>query len=210
MSAWRRRSSPKRRDARPNWWVLLAVFLSMTAVLFAHAGARTSNKAHAPLLKTSIPGAKKYTHFTNQTPIAWSSGAPATNQKPNTPSDSASSVLITPAPTVTAQTTQQFIGTPYSVTTYPGYLSYPDNVSTSFPIPAGATAVSASATWQGDGTLDLALECPSNEHDAMGSGSTVTISGALTGSPCELILSEDGEVTYPVSYSLVIKVTTSA
>ena len=127
------------------------------------------------------------------------------------PSASGSSLEIVPtAKNPTIVTTHQSLPTNETTATYPGFLSYPDNITTAFPLPSDATAVSASATWQGGGPLNLAIECPSNVNHSTGYLYTVSIAGELHGSPCQLVLTEQGILTQPVPYSLDITVTTSA
>lgn len=206
----RKNDSLRKRDgARPSWWMLMAISLSTTAILCAHFGAgsesRRSNPSKTVTSSLQDPPARSY----------WSSGALMDTAGRSKAFDSGQGdELPARLPSPTTQTTQGAEAvptqTPEGPTTYPGYLSYPDNVTTSLPLPNQARAVSASVTWQGTESLGIAIECPSGEHSAVGTSSAVSISADLVGSPCQLVLTEVSQASQPVPYLLSLNVTSSA
>jgi len=89
--------------------------------------------------------------------------------------------------------------------TDPGNLVYPDNISASYPVPAGG-GVTATATWSGSPTLSLGLTCPSG-HVARSGPSGLSISLPVpAGAPgmCTVSISETPSLPGTVSYVLVI------
>ena len=214
MWVWRRTPAGKRDSGRPTWWVLLAVCLSITAVLFAHMGSRQKGTARRSGTQVASPRLNGSSAPHGGTQVTWSSGAPSRNAAIAFPTvgPETGSILAIQSPTkisAATQVSQPPVGETVHTTTsnYTGYLSYPDDITTSFSLPPGGTEVTASATWQGSGGLDLSIHCPSNVQDSDGLESTVSVSGQLLGSPCELVLSEPGESTQPVPYSLNVTVT---
>jgi hypothetical protein len=203
----RPRRRPERSSARPTWWVLLAVSMAVMAVIFARS-AGTSHRSNSastsrPPNPRTFEGRSART--TAQTPLLKQvspvSSQPSSATTPGTPQQTGGALPSPSSPTSTSATTP--VG--QTVESYPGYLSYPENVVSSYPIPGMAGDVTASASWPSDVTLDLSISCPSGQRSVAGV-STASVSMVVTSPSCTVKLSEATAVTEPVAYKLTITI----
>ncbi|MDA8359010.1 MAG: hypothetical protein M0Z95_22540 [Actinomycetota bacterium] len=113
--------------------------------------------------------------------------------------------LTTAAP---SSSPPQAAGTPTETATRtrsdPGNLEYPDNISASYPVPAGA-GVTASATWSGVPELTLSIDCPTGHVSRTGSsGLSVSVPSGGGQGTCDVVIAETASASGTVSYSLDI------
>lgn len=203
---WRRHrqggSSP-----RPTWWVLLAVSMAVMALIFSRSGGTTH--------KTGATNSLERTDDRNRSakPNLGAPQAPALVKAAKAPNVLPS---ISPqAPAQSGDTGRQPPSTampnsPTAITMMPtieslqGYLTYPDNVVSSYPIVGTGGDVTASATWSGQTTVDLSINCSEDQRSARGT-STASVSIAAM-SPCTVNLTDEGLSTAPVIYDLTITI----
>jgi hypothetical protein len=202
----RSRRRPERSSTRPTWWVLLAVSMAVMALIFARTAGITHRSTSASI------------RISSNAPTSVKRSAPAAAQPPElrqispTPLQSPTSTTIsTPQPTGRAlpspipPSLTSTTAASGSIVEYPGYLTYPDNVVSSYPVLETAGDVTASASWATDSTLDVSISCPSGQRSASGT-STVSVSMAVTTSLCTVRLTEETAVVEPISYNLTVAV----
>jgi hypothetical protein len=184
--------------AHPSWWVLLAVSMALVAIIFARSANTPNRKAQAIPQQPRSPG------IPGRRPTRPVAGTPT-----------ARSIVRPTAPNTTALTTEGFTSqslypgistntgeTTPTVTSYPGYLSYPDNVSSSFPILTTASGqVAAVASWTTGATLVLSIDCASGTRSLEGT-STDSVSISVAIAPCTVTLSEKNSDAGPIEYTL--------
>lgn len=199
---------PERTSTRPTWWVLLAVSMAVMALIFARSGGTnhrsTSTKGSSPLnpptfVKHSTGSAKQTPELNQLSPIP---SQPLSSSAAGIPKLLGGGVSASPSPPTPSSTTVT-AGT--TINTYPGYLSYPYNVVSSYPLVGATGSVTASATWQANATLDISISCPSGQRSSVGT-SAVSVSISTTTSPCSVRLSEEPAVLEAVAYDLRITI----
>lgn len=89
------------------------------------------------------------------------------------------------------------------VTSYPGFLDYPENVMTSFPVAPTSGELAASASWQGGATLELSLSCDSATQTSIGT-TDASVSIMAMGKACTANLSEVGVDNQYVPFTVTI------
>jgi len=188
---------------RPTWWVLLAVSMAVMALIFSRSGGtthkagleRTDDRSRStePSLETpQAPALVKAAKAPNVLPSI-STQAPAesgdTGRQPPSTAMPNSPTTTTMMPTIES---------------FQGYLTYPDNVVSSYPIVGTGRDVTASATWSGQTTLDLSINCSEDQRSVRGT-STASVSIAAM-SPCTVNLTDEGLSAAPVIFDLTITI----
>ena len=205
----RGRRRPERASARPTWWVLLAVSMAIMALIFARSAGTTHRSTSTRVLSPSNPPTfvKRSTGSATQTPelkqLSPIPTQPSNSGAVGTPKLGGGGVSVSPSPPTPTSTTVT-AGT--TIDSYPGYLIYPYNVVSSYPIVGAPGSITASATWPTNATLDVSISCPSDQRSSVGT-STVSVSMATTTSPCTVHLSEVPAVPEPVAYDLTVTIT---
>lgn len=209
MAANRRgRRRSERASTRPTWWVLLAVSMAVMALIFARSAGTThrSNSASVPSPSNPPKFVKRSGGSATQTPelkrLSPIPTQPSSSNAVGTPKLAGGGVSASPSSPTSTSTT---VTTRTTVDSYPGYLSYPYNVVSSYPIVGAAGSITASATWPANATLDLSISCPSGQRSSVGT-STASVSMATTTSPCTVRLSEEPAVPEPVAYDLTVTI----
>jgi hypothetical protein len=201
---------PERASTRPTWWVLLAVSMAVMALIFAlsestdhkSGSTKVSSLLNPPtFVKRSTGSAKRTPELDQLSPIPSQTLSSSAGGTPTLLGGAALARPPTPAPSSTTVTT----GTTDATNTYPGYLSYPYDVASSYPVTGAVSSVTASATWQANATLDVSISCPSGQQSSVGT-STVSVSMSTTTSPCSVRLSEQPAVMEAVAYDLTITI----
>jgi hypothetical protein len=215
---------------RPHWWVVLAVSLSLLALVAARTsdhkvtladGRGTqpvppgrqpknprSTAVSPPSTSTSGPGA------TTQ-PVAPSSSAPVTAQtvlpsvhvlaRQSAPTTTTTSTTGPVSPTVSGSTIDPAPAQQAESAIYTGYLQQPYDPSASYPF-TGSGSMQVSATWPTVSTVSLTVTCPAGSQTGEGS-STVAVVIPNADGACVVTLKET-EVEYDaVSYTLTISPT---
>jgi hypothetical protein len=204
--------------SRPHWWVVLAVALSLLALVAAVTADRQSPPAgRRGARAVSATGDRVRPHpeppaSTTTTTSTPAQGQPAVATSTSASADEAEALRpVTPEPTTTTTTT-----TPSSTTTttqaapapaqtefYPGSLQQPNLFSASYPF-SGTGSMQVSASWNPATTsLSLTMTCPEGTQSAEGtSGVTVTLpdaDGACEATIKEILVDYDA-----ISYTLTI------
>jgi hypothetical protein len=192
-------------STRPTWWVLLAVSMAVMALIFSRSGGtphkagvsksleRSGDRSRATAPNPTTPRTPALVRAAPAPNVVPSSSNGAPSQSNDTGHQPPSSAAPT-SPTITTMTP--------TVESLQGYLTYPDNVVSSYPIVATGREVIASATWSGQTTLDLSINCSGNQRSVSGT-STASVSIAAT-SPCTVNLTDQGLSTTPVIFDLTI------
>jgi hypothetical protein len=205
---------------RPHWWAVLAVALSLMALLAATSSPGpgvTGSGHHGVALDlpaqqtTSRPAQSASSTTTTLAAIAHDlrsvSGAGANALGPTAVVSALkpSTGTTTTTTAVTTTTTGTGVGSGPSPQnrTQQGYLQPPDNTSAMYAFTAdGPTRVSAS--WATADTLLLSVTCPSGTTNEEGS-SSVTITTAANAGSCQATLSEPASDSSTVSYTITIE-----
>lgn len=206
---------------RPHWWAVLAVSLSLMALLAATSVRRSGVSGPTHHEVTLGPRAlRSATHPVPTTTTTLAATAPAPARDLTSPSGASggggstlgrAAVVSTLEPgkgTTTTSVTTTTVGSgvgsgpsPQS-RTQQGYLQPPDNTSAIYPFTAdGPTRVSA--TWASSDTLTLVVTCPSGTATQQGS-SSVSLTTAATPGSCQATLSEPASDASTVSYDITI------
>lgn len=178
----------KRRQPKPGWWTLLAIALALIAVLFA----KSTHSDTSPAVIQAYPHAHRA-----GAQMAWSIGVDRIPDLPtNTP---VASTVVEPTGDVQslAQSTVSY--------SFPGYLSYPDNVISSFPIVNSVGLVVVDAAWSPAAPLSLSVACGATTQSAVGS-SDVSVRMSSTTSSCTVAIQEQGKVIGSIDYTLSVSV----
>jgi len=201
-----RRRTASREANRPTWWVLLAVSLAIIAVMFARSGANTrlvngphgtsSNNPSRPLSSNSANG-----RLTQQQDA--SRGTQNSQSSILNGSNTFGQELHVASPPPVAQAASPALPVTPTVDSYPGYLEYPDNVMSSFPVAPITGEISATASWSTGSTLELSISCPSDRRASIGSSET-SVSIATSNSGCIVALKEVGITVQPIPFTLTI------
>jgi hypothetical protein len=203
---------------RPHWWAVLAVALSLMALLAAtsSSGPGVTRPGHhgvalnPPAPQTPAHGAPlgSTTTTTTAASAAHDLGSPSAGHALG-PTAVVSALQPATATTTTTSVTTTTVGSgvgsgPSPQTrTQQGYLQPPDNTSAMYTFTAdGPTQVSVS--WATADTLLLSVTCPSGTVNEQGS-SSVTITTADTSGQCQATLSEPASDSSTVSYDITIE-----
>ena len=187
-----RRDNGTKRQSRPGWWTLLAISLALIATLFA----KSAHSNTSPAVTHSYP----YAHRAGAQ-MAWSIGA---DHIPDLPTNA-------PIASGVAEPTGDLHSLPQAIVSYsfPGYLSYPDNVISSFPIVNSVGLVDVDAAWSPAAPLELSVACGATTQSAMGS-SDVSVRMSSTTSSCTIAIQEQGKILGSIDYTLNVSVNASA
>jgi hypothetical protein len=203
----RLRKPQERPSARQSWWVLLAVSLAVMALIFAHSAghagmsaspANQTNGEPAGLVPKQLqrPAIQKALALPEEPP----SLATSTDLQPVK-----GEVQSPPPPVQTSTTTSE---APV-VESYPGYLRYPDNIVSSYPVSGEGGSITASASWHGVASLDLSISCPSGDQSVVGT-SAVSVSLVASSGFCNVLLREEAPSTEPITYDLTVTISPTA
>jgi hypothetical protein len=219
---------PPTARIRPPWWAVLAVSVSLLALVAAatsgHSnptGGRAAAPDHAANPHQSGSTALPPTTTTTTEPAAGPSTVTPPNLPPSSPattspteaarvvarhtSDTTTTTTAAPTTTTTAAAGVSSLAAavqPVAPITMSGALQQPDDASASYPFTGvGSTEVSASST--SSAPLLLTVTCPSGALDEAGSSFVSVVIPDADG-PCELVLKET-EVQYvAVPYTVTI------
>ena len=211
--------SPRRRQAG----LVLAVGLGVVAILVglyrtparailppvvAHLDADpTTTVAAAPATPaatvTSVP-ARSTTSTTAIDPPPVSSPISAGGSHPiSTTTSGAAPTTTAPVPATTS-TTAGYVAPHVTSKTYPGNLSYPDNVSARYSQATSAGQVSGSATWSGTAQLSITVACPGSAPVQQTGTSGLYVSTESSSGTCTVTIAEPAGTQASVSYSISI------
>lgn len=185
--------SPK-HPGNPGWWILLAISLALVATLFAKSS--KSEDRSAPNSFARQPYSDQYRAGSS---IEWTIGAANTTLWQSDLPVSSSDLGLQQSEAIDSTRTT---GVSYS---FPGYLSYPDNVISSFPIGESAGTVVARASWSPAAPLELSVTCGPANQTANGSFDASVIVITSTSS-CTVALEEQGAVVGSIDYTVDVTV----
>jgi hypothetical protein len=200
----RSRRHSERASARPTWWVLLAVSMAVMALVFARSPGTIHRSDSGSLSNpmNDLHVGKSSNSSTPQIPVLAKASTPPDQASSTTtlplqpsPSESQPGSFVQPGPT-TAPVNR-------AVQSFAGYLSYPDNVVSSYPVSGGAGEVTAVASWTTVATLQLSISCPAGQRSISGT-SIATVSMPVTAAPCTVALSEVTAHVGPVAYDITV------
>jgi hypothetical protein len=189
---------------RPTWWVLLAVSMAIMALVFAHSAGEHHPQSRAIAINPSIlptfadrSGPSISRTLKQVSPIP-SPSSTTTTAVPYPPSDTGPRFQTPPASPVTE--------TAGSVRSYPGYLNYPDDIETSYPIDNVGGNIAASVSFVGDSNVEVSIDCSDAQRSATG---TSTVATSLIGAtpPCTIEVTDEGVTWEPITYSLIVTTT---
>ncbi len=216
-----RRARPQR--IRPHWWVVLAVSLSLLALVAAassnHPGshenrrpdAAASRSLHAPRFSPT-PASTIITTTPPTQPVSALTQTTTTQKVAPVPHGGSIDVATTPAtpPTTTTTTTAPpakgaAIGTAPAQTApqiWTGDLQQPTDATAKYTF-SGAGATQVSVTWSPSTLLSLSVSCPSGPQTIQGSSSAAIVIPDADGY-CEVTLQLLLVQYAAVSYTLTI------
>ena len=211
---------------RPHWWAVLAVSVSLLALVAATSGHPDATGSRAAASRASAP---RHTSSSTAPPSTTSTTATTTTEPgrgqstvipPTSPSTAAAAssteaarvVVRAAGPTPTTTTTTAAapadgagVAAPVQTvapTELSGNLQQPDDASASYPFTgAGSMEVSASST--SSVPLLLTVTCPQGTVDQAGSSSVSVVIPDADG-PCDLVLKETVVQYVAVPYTLTI------
>jgi len=213
---------------RPHWWAVLAVSVSLLALVAANSGRpnQTEGRAAAPYEPANPHQSRSTAPTATTTTTTQPVRGPSTVTPPTPPPPSQStsstegartvvrqSSVTTPTTTTTAATTtttaapadgSNVAAAVQTVTpiTMSGALQQPDDASASYPFSgAGSMQVSASST--SSAPLLLTVTCPAGMLDEAGS-SFISVVIPNADGPCDLVLKETVVQYVAVPYTLTI------
>src|SRR5579871_4212655 len=171
------------RPSRPGWWTLLAISLSLIAVLFAKSAHSTSSSV----------AIEAYSHgHRTSAQLDWSIAS-------TPPSNLRTSAVIAPVAVQTDADTQK-LAPSYEAYSFPGYLSYPDNVISSFPIANAIGLVVVNAAWSPEAPLTVSVACGTTTQAATGS-SAISLTIKAVSPSCTIAIQEEGKILGSVDYT---------
>jgi len=213
--------------AKPHWWAVLAVTLSLIALVTAVSASSSHRRAE----RAGVVGA----HRSGQRSVpasggagtagdvAATTGASRTVSTPTAgapePPETTTSVpieLVTgpmavptgsvpPSPPTTT-TSLPSSSPPPPLITYPGYLEYPDNVSATYGLMESTGTLEVSASWNTPDDLELSAQCGQGNPSTLTGPSGLATSVGSDGSTCRVVLSQlDGDrstLSYQLSVAL--------
>ena len=215
---------PPARRIRPHWWAVLAVSVSLLALVAATAdrpktpGSRAA-APHQPAVHhqagSTAPAPAATTTTTDPGPGASAVTPPTSSPPPTTTSPLGARVVgdqsSTPptTPTTTTTTTSPASGAsvaaaihPAAPIVIPGDLQQPDDASATYTFTgAGPMQVSASST--SSVPLLLTVSCPAGSVDEAGSSLVSVVIPDATG-PCDVVLKETVVQYVAVPFTLTI------
>jgi len=227
--------SPPPAAARPHWWAVLAVSLSLMALV---AAVSAFTRLHGPSRPHAVAARQLTTPATSEPttagpPVTATTGSPVTQAsagsgapgpEPSTttttgpvgvttgtlngPSGSSPPVPSTAAtaPAATAPAATAPAATPRVM---PGYLESPDNVSASYPFLDGPGTLSVTATWNASVDLILTAKCDHQPRQESSGPSGLAMTAAEPAGGCTIVLAEAEPAPGPVSYELTATFTGS-
>ena len=208
---------------RPYWWAVLAVSVSLLALV-----ASTSGHPNPTGGRAAAPGEPAHPHQSGSTALPPTTTTTTTTEpaagpstvtpptlpplSPTTSSTEGASVVArqTSIPTTTTTTTSAAAGVsslaaavqPVAPVTMSGALQQPDDASASYPFTGvGSMEVSASST--SSAPLLLTVTCPEGTLDEAGSSFVSVVIPDADG-PCDLVLKETLVQYVAVPYTLTI------
>jgi len=204
---------------RPHWWVVLAVTLSLMAMIAAvrasqsvHGTAGSSARhAHAaPRFSSPVttdraaPGATTST-TAPATTTTGVGGIPAAPPPSTTTQPTVAGLVSDPtaasAPAAPATTTTQ-ASVRSTELTYPGNLQYPDNVAVTLGFNTSPGAVTVTASWSTDVQLQLLVHCDGGAAPSVEGGSGLSVDDQSAGGDCSATLAEPSGVQASLSYEI--------
>lgn len=214
------RARPQR--IRPHWWAVLAVSLSLLALV----AAATSDHSNGRGGKTASRDGQAAPHAPTSRSTSTPTTTTTTTTLPSvvTPTTSASTVDSVNAPDTTRVVTKASITAPATTTTttapatkgsaigaapaqpapqtLTGDLQQPDDASANYAF-TGSGAMRISVSWSPTTTLSLFVSCPDGSQTAEGASSVAVVLPDADGA-CELTLKETLVQYNAVSYTLTI------
>jgi hypothetical protein len=205
------RNQQERPSARQSWWVLLAVSLAMMALIFAHSAGtnHAGMSASRASQRNGVPVQAGLAPESRQRPAIQKALA-----LPDEPLSLATSPtrqpvngeVQSPSPPVATSTTTSVAPI---VESYPGYLRYPDNIVSSYPVSGEGGNITASASWHEVASLDLSISCPSGEQSVVGT-SAMSVSLVASSGSCTVLIREEAPSTEPITYDLTVTISPRA
>ena len=200
----RSRRPSERASARPTWWVLLAVSMAVMALIFARTPGTIDRSVSAsqsnPL--NGLPVGKSPISPTPQVPVLAKASTPPNQAQSTTALPRQDSAPELPSGSI-LQPTPSTAPVKPAVESFAGYLSYPDNVVSSYPVSDSAGEVTAVASWTAVATLKLSINCQTGQRSISGT-SNASVSMPITTAPCTVMLSEVTANPGPVTYDLTV------
>jgi hypothetical protein len=204
--------------SRPHWWVVLAVSLSLLALVAAATADHedpAAGRRGAGAVSSGAPGVHSYAGppaHTTTTASTPGQSPPTTTSSTSAPADDADSLrAMTPESTTTTTTTgpssttttAQVAPATAQTDTYSGSLQQPDLSAASYPF-SGVGPMQVSASWSpASTTLSVTVSCPEGTNVAEGT-STVAVALPNADGACEATIKETLVDYDAVSYTLTI------
>jgi len=195
-----------REANRPTWWVLLAVSLAIIAVMFARSGsnARLAKGLHGTNSNDPSRQPANNSAFGRKLEQQLAPPGPQSPQSILSGSNTSGEELHVASPPSVAQVPSPTLPVTPTVDSYPGYLEYPENVMSSFPVAPITGEISATASWSTGATLELSISCPPDRRASTGSSET-SVSMLTSNSGCIVALKELGITVQPIPFTLTIE-----
>jgi hypothetical protein len=207
---------------RPHWWVVLAVTLSLMAMIAAvrasHPDHRTAG-SNAPPTRSGQVATPPGTRPGVGTGPTTSTTAPATTTTeehgiPAAPPPSTTTTQPTvaglvsdpaaaSAPTASAPSTTQ-PSVEHTNLTYPGNLQYPDNIAVTLGFSTSPGAVTVTASWNTDDQLQLQVHCDGSPEPSAEGGPGLSVDAQSAGGDCSATLAEPSGVEASLSYEIEV------
>jgi hypothetical protein len=218
-------------QARPNWWVILAVSLALIAVLVATGGSPGAHRRQGhPLADTpsrdahknasgpaasrhgtaAIPRALAPTSTSTTVPTSLRPTVRSTTTVPLLSTAGATSVTGPPVAPVTTTTVDPTTTTtvgpgvsqPADRTQQTGVMVPPGSMSHEYAF-SGTGAMEVSVVWSGDTYLTLAVSCPSGSQSVGGTSAMVANLPDAEGA-CTATVTEPASESASLSYTITI------
>jgi hypothetical protein len=211
MRSRRSSSTTSPGSYKPTWWAVLTVALAVVAVTFAHLGHDTTGQLGSQI-SSSAPVANDLRSIPTS-PLNGLRVPPQDNAPQSSLRHSAIPTSNSPAPSLSPRTQEpREVATTTTTTTttvlegsrtFPGYLNYPDNVSSFLSLPNMAGPFVVSASWLSGAPLALTVSCASTTQSSAGTYETKVSIPAVQG-PCTVRLNEESPTNSPVSYTISV------
>ncbi len=201
-------STSRSGSYKPTWWGVLAVALAVIAVTFGRLGHDTTGQAE-PQIASTAPTARDL-RLIPASPVHASRIRPQDNGSQSSPRNAAPPTSDPTAPSLPprtdalrqATTTTQPTALLASQT-FPGYLSFPDNVSSFLSLPGADGPIVVSASWLSDTPLELTVSCASTTQSSAGTYEA-RVSVPAVQSPCTVRLNEESPTSSPIPYTISV------